>query len=565
MAKAKRSAWRKDKEALVKFATNLVGAEMTPFQEDMLRAIWSERRVAIASGHGMGKGYCGGLAVLGFCMLNPHPMAVITAPTGRQAKRTLWSELRSHHDKLSKRTLSIDGTEANVSLDGHTFNDTEWRIQRKYSSLAKTVAMHYSVRPSEETSFQGIHSPQLLVLIDEAAGVDERIVKAAETLATGRDNKVVLSGNPTNPGAFEKAFQDGSGWARVAASCLEHPNVLTGREIVPGAVTREFVNDMWNDCGDGEPIKWPDGEIADLFTWPEWIRVSVWENVWWMGHVLGKFPQEGDQNLVKYGDIIRALSADFGGAGHVTMGVDVARYGKDSTVIVIASPKDVLEITSYPKTSGPDVVALVHNKAKEFGVAPEDVRIDATGIGGMGVADWIDKTSDLTAVQRELWSEVEEVEFGAAANDSSRFLNMRAELLWRLKERFERGDIGLKRLGSRMKTILENQLRAMRFEYRGTKLAMEAKKALKKRTGSSPDEAEALALALIPSNRAFYEEDKSGGPADTKEELRRLEEAGFLFVGTAGPKKFFEEDDEDLQDRLLAELDSGADSADKEW
>jgi hypothetical protein len=550
--KKKRSAFRGDHEALNKFITNYVGVMLTPFQQRMMRAIWKSRRAAIASGHGMGKGYAGGLAVLGFCMLNPEPMAVITAPTGRQAKRTLWSELRAHHETLSGRTIEIDGAQMKIELNGHTLNETEWKIQRARQRLVRTVALHYSVRPSEQTSFQGIHSPQLLVLIDEAAGVDDRIVKAAETLATGRDNKVVLSGNPTNPGAFERAFQVGSGWETVSASCFEHPNVLKNEEIVPGAVTREFIDDMWNDMGDGVRIRWPEGEIKSLDIWPEWQRLSTWQNVWWMGHVMGLFPPEGDDNLLKYGDVMKAMRADHGGAGPFTLGVDVARYGKDKTVLVVAGRKDVIAVLAYPKTSGPDVVGLVHKVAKEYGVAPEDVRIDATGIGGMGVADWLDAADGLSATERSMWGGVEEVEFGASSHDSGRFLNMKAELMWRMKEKIERGEVGMARVSGRAKKALEQQLRSLKFEFRGTRIAIEPKDEYRKRTGGSPDEAEALALALIPSESALSADDDD---SKTGAALEELERAGFSAVGLVSGTSFFEDED-DLEARLEALLDN---------
>lgn len=83
---------------------------------------------------------------------------------------------------------------------------------------------------------------------------------------------------------------------------------------------------------------------------------------------------------------------------------------------------------------------------------------------------------------------------GRPAREGDRFLNLRAELYWGLRERAAAG-----RLVLPQDDLLLRQLGELRYRYdsRG-RLKLESKDELKKRGVPSPDRADALALAFAP-------------------------------------------------------------------
>lgn len=115
------------------------------------------------------------------------------------------------------------------------------------------------------------------------------------------------------------------------------------------------------------------------------------------------------------------------------------------------------------------------------------VNVDVIGVGS-GVYDRL----------REQNHPCHAVNVSAAASDNEHFANLRAELYWHLRERFQKGEIDLTRLSRSHYDRLSGELTAMKFKYTSTgKIILESKDEMKKRLGYSPDLADALALAFL--------------------------------------------------------------------
>jgi hypothetical protein len=512
-----------------------LGCRLTAFQCRMLLALQRGPRVAVKTGHGIGKGYAASVAILLFELANVEEgaLTVVTAPTGRQAGAIIWSELMSRTRELCEGRTS-PGLPRSPDLE---INEHVLKIG------GRRAAMHYTAPPAQATAFQGIHAPCILVVVDEAAGVDRRIFEAASTLGTGAGSKQLVLGNPTNPGEFERMFERGSGWEALSCSCFEHPNVRLDRNVVPGAVSREWIDSRWARHGDRSgPVQWPPGELPrDLRRWPDWARLSAHDDPFWQGRVLSVFPTEGPDTLVTAAVFraVASLSFPADSGRRTTLGVDIARFGRDLTVLCACRGRDVVHMEDHARTSGPQVVRLVVAAARRLGVDPRDVRIDATGIGGMGVGDWLPGAPGLTEAERELWAQCEAVEFGGRAREPDRFVDRRAEILYGLRQRFEDRSMGLGSLDARWTDVLDGELRGLSYGYRGSRIAIEAKEQYRKRTGHSPDHAEALALAAEPSRLG------STAAADVRpDEL--LADAGIGVVGCRPSRGGWRTDDEDL-------------------
>lgn len=159
------------------------------------------------------------------------------------------------------------------------------------------------------------------------------------------------------------------------------------------------------------------------------------------------------------------------------LGVDVARFGDDSTVI-------------YPRRGLQALQPLIMQGANNMEVASRlaniinDDRPDAVFIDGGGGAGVIDRLRQLGFPQ------VIEVQFGGRASDDGHFKNRRAEMWNKMRDWLNLG-------GALSEDRVVQELCIPQFEYDPVgRLKLESKSEIKKRLKRSPDSADALALTF---------------------------------------------------------------------
>lgn len=173
------------------------------------------------------------------------------------------------------------------------------------------------------------------------------------------------------------------------------------------------------------------------------------------------------------------LTSDLYSFAPRTIGVDVARYGDDRTVILrrqgLASFKPIV-------LKGADAMAVADRVASEIVEwKPDAVFIDGTGGYGAGVIDRL----------RQLGHSPIEVQFGGKASDQ-RFKNKRTEMMWGVKEWLEAGGA----LPDDMQLVRELSAPTYTLDNARGVFELESKDDLKARIGVSPDLADALALTF---------------------------------------------------------------------
>lgn len=413
---------------------------LTPDQSRLIAAVaMGARRVAARSGHGIGKSFVLALLIL-WWLYGRQGLVVSTASTWDQVHRVLWREIAELHRR------------SRVPLPGELLQ-TELRIEKGWYAVGLST--------NEPTSFQGRHHPRLLVVVDEAPGVDEATQDALASLCTGQDNRLVMVGNPTEiSGTFYRAFQE-EGWERLHFSCLDHPNVVLGREVIPGAVTREWIEDAKQ--------RWGEGTSA------------------YASRVLGEFPTAGSDSVISMALVDRAMAParwrkalEEAGSAPVTLGVDVARKGENRTVVAIARRRVVVELRDWGQVDTMETVGRIRQIQDEYGQGP--VVVDVIGVGG-GVVDRL----------RELDVDVIEYHAGRPAAESTLFMNRRAEAWWRFRRLLE---MDLVALPAHEK--LRKDLIGPTFRIRSNgKIVVESKEDLLRRGFASSDFADAVMMALV--------------------------------------------------------------------
>src|SRR5262249_43805105 len=146
----------------------------------------------------------------------------------------------------------------------------------------------------EPVRFQGFHAENLLVVLDEACGVPEEIWDAVEGVCVGGNNRVLAISNPLSPtGRFYSLFKSPR-WKTYTLSALTHPNVVEAVSHIPGAVTREAVEDRLASWCEEEKEETVDSSFlssslsADAVVW-QGRRYRP--NGLFRARVLGEFPE----------------------------------------------------------------------------------------------------------------------------------------------------------------------------------------------------------------------------------------------------------------------------------
>lgn len=199
---------------------------------------------------------------------------------------------------------------------------------------------------------------------------------------------------------------------------------------------------------------------------------------------LGEPRQTGDSKLISVKDVKEAMACyidPLENRSPLIIGVDVARFGDDSTVFFYRKGRQVFKPDVYKKLDSIEVANLVHARVKEMN--PARIFID-TGNSGAGVFDIL--------ADRGLARVVKGINFGSKAILKDRYVNKRAEMWGELNEWLKGGNVQLPK-----DEELISDLCSVNKKYDGMgRLGLESKDDLKKRLGRSPDRADALALTF---------------------------------------------------------------------
>ena len=179
------------------FVKQVIGATPEPWQIDALNAIRDGDRVAIRSGHGVGKSAMMSWLILWWLSTRFPAKIAATAPTAHQLDDVLWGEVAKWHR----------------SMVNPFFRDQlEVKNDRVYLKDApnESFAVARTARKEQPEAFQGFHSDNMLFLVDEASGVEDIIFEVGEGAMSTQGAKTLMVGNPTRTsGYFYDAFHKG--------------------------------------------------------------------------------------------------------------------------------------------------------------------------------------------------------------------------------------------------------------------------------------------------------------------------------------------------------------------
>lgn len=462
----------------VLFAKHVLGLDLWSVESEMLQSIERNQRTAVRACHGVGKTLTLAVATLWWLARYEDGIVLTTAPTFRQVSTQLWTEIH----RLAARS----------KIPYPEFNQVDIRLRGP-----ENFARGLSTNRAE--NFQGYHGANVLIIADEAPGVESGIWDAIlGTMAGGRVH-IVMAGNPTIPsGAFYDAFnRERSMWHCIAMDSFDTPNLK--------GLTIEDLLQM--DTAIGGPL---DQNEIPYLTSRRWVR-DMYLTWWhgdeasspsWMSRVRGEFPSQSINALFKIWWLKAASTLAFDDEQErVVAGVDVGG-GEAETVVyvcqVVGWKKKILKFGAWRAIDTLDHVARFLDPYLKAGRLTS-VRVDAIGIG-----------HNFGLYLRKKGFPVELVNVGLPCdskpelrenNPAERFANSKAQYYQNLADTFERGEVeGL------VDDTTIGQLAGILYEIDSKgRIQIEPKEKAAARGVPSPDRAEALMLCLgqAPHEYAF--------------------------------------------------------------
>lgn len=471
------------------WANDVVGWLKTKLREDtwskereIIESVREHRYTAVKSAHDTGKSFSASRIVAHW--IDTHPpgtaFAVTTAPTDHQVKAILWREIGRAHRK--------------GNLPGRVTLDARWKLVH---GLGPDELVAYGRKPAdyEPTAFSGIHAEFVLVVIDEAGGVPQSIFEAADTLVTNRNGRILAIGNPDDPSVyFAQICKPDSGWNVIRIDGLETPNFTR-------AAVSEFPELRKYMIREGiAPTK---EEVPDsmrpLLLDPQWVaeRIKRWgiASPLFQSKVRGEFPTIGKDTLVEPRWVVyaqnRSVPRD---STDPRLGVDVARYGDDHTIIGLRLGMHFRVIHDIPRGPTTEVAGLVQQEGLVLPIKPI-ANVDDTGVGG-GVTDTLieDGYPVLPLISSAACIEL-------MPNGRPRFVDARSEWWWHLREVLAgpsgTGEDGYLDLDPE-DDELAAQISSIKYSInRHGQIKVETKDEMKSRGLPSPDRGDTLVYSLV--------------------------------------------------------------------
>lgn len=436
VALGKLVAYRNDP---VLFVREVMKGEPDERQAEIMRAVAEPgSRVSVRSGHGVGKSTCLAWLILWFVSLMRDCKVPCTAPSSNQLFDNLWAEIALWRGRMD----GVFASELRQLAD---------RLEVIGSEKTRFAAARTASRDRPE-ALQGFHAKNLMFVVDEASGVlDEVFTGPVEGALSTEGARIVMMSNPTRSEGY---FYDSHHKDRKNWKCFTL-NAEECKRVSPEECRRKA---------------------------EKYGRDSNYYRV----RVLGEFPLASQDQLIPLEWVTSAVGRDIEkdtGQRRIA-GLDVARFGDDSTAFVIRQGPVITYIEEW---SGQDLMQTVgrivraYREKRMFDV----VAVDVIGMGG-GVVDRL----------REQGIPVYSVNVAEASSMRGGFHRLRDELWWSCREWFEGKGVRIEP-GLELTDKLIGELTTVRYKVLSAgKILVESKDEMKKRKLASPNIADSVCLTF---------------------------------------------------------------------
>ena len=407
-----------------------------------------------------------------FMLTRPRPKLAATSISGQNLADNFWTEMAKWQNKAPLLKHMFEWTKTRIFAKE---DPAEWWMS------ARTWPASGDATQQADT-LAGLHADYIMFVLDESGGMPDAVMASAEAaLSSCIEGHIVQAGNPTAlSGPLYQAHK---------ARHLWHVIEVNGDPDNPRRsprVSLEWANEQIKEYGRDNP----------------WVLVNVF----------GQFPPSSMNALIGVDEVEAAMSRyyrdyEIGNVPKI-MGVDVARFGDDSSAIAKRQGIQMFPFATYRNLDSTQGASIVTRAWNEFNA--DAVFLDATGGFGSG---WEDQL-------RLLGRAPIGVQFAGAAHNKLKFYNKRAEMAFDFVDWIKKG--GALPQSNSLKSALTQTL----YTFQGDRLLLEPKEVVKTKLGGmSPDEFDAAILtfaepvsiqaARARNGRHTFSWEPFGGDVDT--------------------------------------------------
>lgn len=350
-------------------------------QNDVLRGVDENTYTAVAGSKGPGKTWLLGRLILWWIHTRPGAVVITIATSGTQVKSQVWGEVE---DALAHSKIPLLG---HLTMGGNP----QYKVGPKHYAIG--------LSPKKKETLQGWHAKAekdgvggpVLVIVDEASGVDDDLIEATFGCTTNPGSKIVMASNFTKAwGAFHDLYfprfsgqfvdaLDEASRAKRAQLGLFNRFRMTFFDCPEWVVRRSFEEDARARCVG--PPREDTGYRKDVLAMP---------------------PSGEDELAFPFHFLVRCSTGTPALPG-LHAGVDIGRQGSDPCVFTLMENGRPCAVERWSEDSVYDlnqtaskIAALAQGEHAfdstkpmgGFGLEWQNVHIDATeGSMGVGVAD----------------------------------------------------------------------------------------------------------------------------------------------------------------------------------
>jgi len=413
------------------FITKALRAIPTNHQDEFIEAVEKAINkealpyISVRSGHGTGKTTSLAWLILWIGLTREDAKLPTTAPVAAQLTNLLIPEVNKWKSKiypLYRKLIEVQSQDIKFTNGNHCF--------------ARTA------RKENVEALAGVHAEFVCYIADEASGIDQQVFDVIEGALTGDNFLFVMTSNPTRTTGtfFDSHNKKRSNYQHLHFDSEESNNV-----------NKKWVKDMESKYG----------RESDVFR----VRVK------------GEFPNVNATGLFSLSDLSEAVKRHADASGSNVMGVDVARYGDDSTVIAQKRGMQLKLLRQIKHKSTTEVAAEVAYLSRQGDYG--GIVVDTIGVGA-GVYDQLKPIIKGRLIDGNV---------GFSPDDKETYLNKRAEMYFKLSDAIKRG------ASLPADDELIEELLSIEYQFTESgKIKIKPKDQIKEDLGRSPDKADAFAL-----------------------------------------------------------------------
>ena len=480
-----------------------------------LSALADWQNCCIESATGTGKTYLAACVVLWFLAAHENALVITSAPKAENLLGQIWREVGTLWSRFHRHFPQAELLTGRIRMKPGEGEKESW------TAMAFVAGVGADEDAAQKAA--GFHREHMLIITEDTPGIDGAIMAAFAHTRTDDHNLAMCLGNPDHIHdslhrfGFDEQERPRPGIVTLRISALDHPNIVVGRAVVPGAIGPRRLAERTEEFGKGTRL--------------------------YESRIRGICPKEPEEALVRW-DWCVAAAARWADPdlrrGAPALGVDVADSPTgDKAAIAKWQGACCTEVEAFNvRTDAEEVAERVYLLATdpENPVSPRHIGLDSVGVGasaynalvrkGLRVRKISSGSRAIPQLDTETrWSETSENEegrtrpSGPVVVESELYGSQRDQVMWRMRE-----DLRMGRVAIPHDEELWRDLCTPSYTTRNGKIFVESKEAIMARLKRSPDKGDACCYGNFVRRRMPLRAPETGtGMAPIKNRDQGLE------------------------------------------